>query len=144
VAAESQAMPCSWHHHSDEGLLTILPPEYAGWSGASSRVVSAFRRNTPSPAPRIASAFRQNDSPSFSISSPADGSTYMIDPTLRREFQTLSLKAVAGSGAIEWTIDGRPVGRAIESVEWSLVPGVHRISARDARGRTAEVTIAVR
>jgi membrane carboxypeptidase/penicillin-binding protein PbpC len=68
----------------------------------------------------------------------------MIDPTLRREFQALSLKAVAGSGAVEWTVDGWPLGRSSDPVEWSLVPGTHRIAARDARGRTAEVTITVR
>ena len=68
----------------------------------------------------------------------------MIDPTLRREFQTLSLKAVAGSGLIEWKVDGRALGKASDPVEWTLVPGVHRITARDARGRTAEVIITVR
>jgi penicillin-binding protein 1C len=153
VAAEAHDLPCSWHHMSDEGLVTILPAEYAGWNGARAlghvatasysgesstahRAVPAGPSAPPAPArPKVAA---------FSISSPADGSTYMIDPTLRREFQTLSLKAVAGSGAIEWTVDRRPLGKSSDPLEWSLIPGTHRIAARDARGRTAEVTITVR
>jgi membrane carboxypeptidase/penicillin-binding protein PbpC len=78
--------------------------------------------------------------------SPADGSTYLIDPTLRREFQTLSLRAVAGSGSIEWTLDGRAIGRSTADapLEWRLVPGRHVIAARDASGRRAEAAIVVR
>ncbi len=79
--------------------------------------------------------------------SPANGSTFLIDPTLRREFQALSLRAVAGErGAIEWTINGEPAGRADADsrVSWPLRPGRHRIVARDGSGRTAEAHIVVR
>ena len=31
VGLESPALPCSWHHRSDDGLLTILPAEYQAW-----------------------------------------------------------------------------------------------------------------
>jgi penicillin-binding protein 1C len=81
------------------------------------------------------------------ITSPADGSTYLIDPTLRREFQTLSLKAVhVGRGALAWTVDGRSLGNASDgqSLEWPLTPGKHRIEVRDAKGDTAAATITVR
>jgi penicillin-binding protein 1C len=153
VAAESHDLPCSWHHMSDEGLMTILPAEYASWKGARGivRVATAGYSGASSVGARVAPASVSSPStaskpkaPMFSISSPADGSTYMIDPTLRREFQTLSLKAVAGSGAIEWKVGGRSVGTSSDPLEWSLVPGVHRITARDSRGRTAEVSITVR
>ena len=81
------------------------------------------------------------------IVSPADGSSYLIDPTLRREFQTLSLHAVAARrGPIEWTVNGREVGTADADakVEWPLAPGKHRIIARDETGRTAEAHVVVR
>jgi membrane carboxypeptidase/penicillin-binding protein PbpC len=80
------------------------------------------------------------------IISPADGATYLIDPTLRREFQTLSLKAAAASGRVEWTVNGRSLGVSMPRAhfEWPLVPGRHTISARDAAGRTDQVTVVVR
>ena len=34
VAAEADALPCSWHHHADEGLLTIWPDRYRTWARA--------------------------------------------------------------------------------------------------------------
>ncbi len=83
----------------------------------------------------------------MAIVSPADGATYLIDPTLRREFQSLSLKAVTTSnGTIEWTIDGKPVGSSTAgtALEWPLVPGKHRIEARDAAGQTVRAEITVR
>jgi membrane carboxypeptidase/penicillin-binding protein PbpC len=83
----------------------------------------------------------------FSIVSPPDGATYLIDPTLRREFQTLPLQAVsARGGPIEWHVDGTLAGRsaAHDPVRWPLTPGRHVISARDGRGRTAEARIVVK
>ena len=81
------------------------------------------------------------------IVSPADGSTYLIDPTLRREFQALSLRAVtARRGLIEWSVNGQEVGAADADakVDWPLAPGKHRIIARDEQGRTAEAQVVVR
>ena len=155
MAADTHDLPCSWHHGSDHGLLTILPPEYATW-GASHRLRGVYAQGAgASPGVRGADAEAAGASHNvrrpdvvkaghFSIASPAHGSTYLIDPTLRREFQTLALKVVAGSGAIAWSVDGRSVGKSRDPLDWPLAPGIHRISARDARGRTAEVTITVR
>ena len=83
----------------------------------------------------------------LTIVSPAAGATYLIDPTLRREFQTLSLRAVAPARSrIEWTVDGRSVGFADSDakVDWPLAPGRHEITARDLAGRTAATHIVVR
>ena len=80
---------------------------------------------------------------SLRVLNPPDGATYLIDPTLRREFQTLPLRAATAAAAeVEWRIDGRPVGRA--SFEWPLVPGAHTVTARDARGREAAAAIVVK
>jgi membrane carboxypeptidase/penicillin-binding protein PbpC len=83
----------------------------------------------------------------FRIASPAHGSTYLIDPTLRREFQSLSLRVVSSThGAVEWWIDGRPVARtAVEPAgSWPLTAGTHTFIARDEYGRTATSTVTVR
>jgi hypothetical protein len=81
------------------------------------------------------------------IVSPPDGATYLIDPTLRVEFQALSLRAVSpAGGAVTWSVDGKTIARAGsgELVSWPLVRGRHRIVARDARGLTAAREISVR
>jgi membrane carboxypeptidase/penicillin-binding protein PbpC len=80
------------------------------------------------------------------IVSPPDGATYLIDPTLRSEFQTLPLRASASGGTIEWRIDGKDVGESATDgvLMWPLRPGRHVVSARDERGRPAEATITVR
>ena len=143
TAAEREPLPCSWHHLDEDGLLTIWPPQYRAWAGehaapsqirqAAARVGDSKRANPPRDA--------------LQIVSPADGSTYLIDPTLRREFQTLSLHAVtAQRGRIEWSVNGRQIGAADADakVDWPLAPGKHRILARDESGRTAESRVVVR
>jgi penicillin-binding protein 1C len=32
VASESPSVPCRWHHHGEEGLLTFWPAEYRQWA----------------------------------------------------------------------------------------------------------------
>jgi penicillin-binding protein 1C len=142
-----EAVPhtCSWHHLSDEGVLTILPPEYDEWArGAGRRAgTDVVVQAAAGPAPAAA-----RSGGGFAIVSPADGSTYSIDPTLRREFQTLPLRTIgaASGGRIEWSVDGRLLGSvdASQPRHWMLVPGEHRISARDARGRVASARVTVR
>jgi penicillin-binding protein 1C len=152
VATRSPSQPCSWHHFGEEGVLTFWPPEYRQWAlaqglddaarpGSRGAAVTAARE-------RGETAHQEDRSGApLAIVSPPDGATYLIDPTLRREFQTLSLKAVAATGGpIEWSVAGRVVGSADADagVDWPLVPGQHRIVARDQRGRTAETIITVR
>jgi membrane carboxypeptidase/penicillin-binding protein PbpC len=84
---------------------------------------------------------------SFRVANPPDGAVYLIDPTLRREYQTLPLRAVAdAAGTIDWRIDGQPVGRARAdaSVAWPLAAGRHVVSARDQRGRETTASIVVK
>jgi penicillin-binding protein 1C len=142
VRASAELLPCSWHHATDEGLLTIYPPEYREWAATHRPAVMRAAAAAPSP-PTRAPTTREP----LRIVNPGDGATYSIDPTLRREFQTLPLKVVAATpGPIEWSIGGRPIGTAASdaALDWPLAPGRHRIVARDARGRTAEVAIVVR
>ena len=42
---DAEALPCAWHHQSDEGLLTIYPPEFRAWAAnAATSVGRAPRR----------------------------------------------------------------------------------------------------
>ncbi len=89
----------------------------------------------------------RRDPSAIVIANPPSGATYSIDPTLRREFQTLALRAVTAEHTrVERHIDGRTVGSSTSesAVMWPLRAGRHRISANDPRGRTAEATIVVR
>ncbi len=160
VAAESVDVPCSWHHQTDEGLVTYWPAEYRQWArargldgitqagsraGARPGAVRASAANSHRDARGRGSASERN--PPLAIVSPPDGATYLIDPTLRREFQTLPLRATsADGGPVEWRVSGHVVGAtaAEAGLEWPLAPGTHRIEARDTRGRTSEATIVVR
>lgn len=141
--AEREPLPCSWHHLSEDGPLTIWPPEYRAWATSQGAAVREVRGAEV----RGAEVRKVRSATVLQIVSPADGSTYLIDPTLRREFQSLSLRAVAAErGRIEWSVNGREIGAADADakVDWPLAPGTHRIIARDEHGRTAEVLVVVR
>jgi penicillin-binding protein 1C len=143
IADEAELLPCSWHHLTDEGLLTVWPPEYRQWAQDNNLdwvkprpQESAVTHASLKPAPDI-----------FRISSPPDGATYLIDPTLRREFQTLSLHAIKSArGPVEWFVDQRSLGTfaSDQTATWPLVKGHHSFEVRDAEGRIAEATISVR
>jgi penicillin-binding protein 1C len=108
---------CSWHH---DGRIDY-PAEFRAWAGAAT--------------PRTARAERKDER--FRIVNPADGATYLIDPTLRTEFQTLRLRA-ASTANVRWKIDGRNVGD-----EWPLTRGRHVVTAEGPGGRD-EVRIFVK
>jgi penicillin-binding protein 1C len=143
VAADRQPLPCSWHHLTDEGLLTVWPAPYRQWARdhGLDRGITASRESKETV---VTVAARSNE---FRISSPPDGATYLIDPTLRREFQVLPLRAVVTTpGMVEWSVDERPLdpNEPDRTTSWSLVPGRHTFRARDAAGQTATATIVVR
>ncbi|MBA3886001.1 MAG: penicillin-binding protein 1C [Acidobacteria bacterium] len=147
TAAGEELLSCSWHHLSDEGLLTIYPPQYREW--AAKHVPDAERSRSLGDVTGlagIAKASARSGGP-LQIVNPGDGATYSIDPTLRREFQLLSLRVLAQApGPIQWSVGGRTLGTSgsDEAFDWPLIPGRHRITARDQQGRTAEATIVVR
>ena len=85
--------------------------------------------------------------PVFRIANPPAGATYLIDPTLRPEFQSLPLRVVSASPTrVEWTVNGTRVGASSSetALDWTLRPGRHRIAARDAKGNVAESVVTVR
>jgi membrane carboxypeptidase/penicillin-binding protein PbpC len=81
------------------------------------------------------------------VLSPPDGAVYLLDPTLRREFQTIGLRgATDGEGPLEWRVDDAWIGSAAAdlSLNWPLAPGGHVITARDPQGRNASASILVK
>ena len=139
-------LPCSWHHATEDGLLTIWPDEYRTWAagrGLLERdqvVAVANRAPVRTVAPNGQAVARR-----FEITMPPDGATYLIDPTLRKEFQAIPLRAVGDTGRLEWTVDGRRLSQgSSQAIAWPLERGTHVVRARDARGRVAESAILVK
>jgi penicillin-binding protein 1C len=134
----SAAPPCSWHHPTGDGLTTVYPAEYRAWSDGDAR-------RAPQPAPRAARpALRASV---LAIANPPSGAVYSIDPTLRREFQALPLRAVTQEPtSVTWLVDGAAIGTSSseKAFSWPLAVGTHHIEARDADGRRAATSVVVR
>jgi penicillin-binding protein 1C len=141
AAAESPA--CDWHHAGEDGLLTIYPPRYRAWAGGrgmrgvrEAREVREARQGETATAAGV-----------LEITSPPSGATYSIDPTLRREFQALTLRAIAPRPtSLTWTVNGAPIGTAPSdgALSWPLAAGAHAIEVRDDAGAVARASIIVR
>jgi penicillin-binding protein 1C len=166
---------CTWHQAAHGELATLWPERYRGWAEASglrspvereaeARVAPrgeaeprgdsasggtqsltprhAHTDPRPRPRPRQGSA-----SATLQVVHPAAGTVFLIDPTLRAEFQALPFRAVgSGGGQVSWTVNGRPVGSAggDAAVLWPLQRGSHVAVVRDTRGRSAEVSFVVK
>jgi penicillin-binding protein 1C len=111
---------CAWHHASG----VSWPSEYREWAAA--------RERRSGNAPRATVA---RDT-TFRITSPSNDTTYLVDPTLHREFQALHLRATHDAS---WIVDGKPAAR-----EWPLQTGQHTIVATNGRGERDRVFITVR
>jgi penicillin-binding protein 1C len=159
ASAGDEALPCAWHHRSDEGVLTIYPPEFRAWAGNSAgRSVSIstaapvppkLRSGEGGPLPGEGGKPRRGGEGGgpLAITNPPPGAIYSVDPTLRREFQALPLRAVTDRPTtVTWLVDGRPIGTTSSerSLSWPLAIGAHEIEARDAGGRRTRTSIIVK
>ena len=128
---------CTWHHASDRGVVTVYPEQYRSWAlangAAQTAVVPTIATTTPGRS-------------TLAITSPPSGATYLIDPTLRADFQAVPLKAQGGIGRIEWSLNGQTLGATLGDtpLNWPLTRGAHTITARDANGRRAHSQIIVK
>lgn len=147
VRVEDEALPCSWHHQTDEGLLATYPPEYRAWASTDPA--------TQLPTPRLAARASGSPRPSQvgpretgpRIVNPPPGAIYSIDPTLRREFQALPLRVVtAQPTSVTWKINGKSVGTTAseKSLSWPLAVGRHEIEVEDEAGRRARTSFVVK
>jgi penicillin-binding protein 1C len=146
VTSDAAVATCTWHHASDRGLVTAWPAEYRDWARAAGATGAAGAEAAP-----VASAFAPSasaDKPvELKIVDPLAGATFLLDPTLRAEFQQLPLRARGGaSGSRQWFVDGALVGAATEdqTLRWPLVRGTHQIVVRDDAGRSASTRIVVK
>ena len=155
LPSDAPEVPCSWHHESDDGLLTVWPAVYRQWAAEHGLTHDTDRTTDSGVSTRPQQDAARRDrlttnrqEAHFSIANPPAGAIYLIDPTLRGQYQALALRAAADAhaGTIEWAIDGNRLGasRADQPLQWPLASGAHRISARDQIGRVAEVTIVVK
>ena len=149
TVAEEDPLPCSWHHRDDDGLLTIYPAEYRAWAearGLNATLVNRTTRTAPAAAPVVLTEKTQ-DRAVLAIANPPAGAIYSVDPTLRREFQALPLRAVTGRPtSLTWLVDGATVGTAPSdrALPWPLAVGSHQIEVRDAAGRRARASVVVK
>ena len=156
VARGAGSSSCDWHHESDEAVETVYPPQYRAWAAtfgtataakASVEATAASAASAVSVAERAAFRRPRGSGAPLAIASPPSGATYSIDPTLRREFQALTLRAVTDRPTtLTWTVNGAPVGSASSDrgLSWPLAVGSHAIEVRDQDGRTARASIVVR
>ncbi|HEX3111148.1 MAG TPA: hypothetical protein VHU41_18745, partial [Thermoanaerobaculia bacterium] len=128
VATEAPVKFCSWHH--SDGVA--WPGEYRAWAKRSD-------------APKTSEVRGPRTEDSLRVTNPPDGATYLIDPTLRKAFQTLRLRAVSDS-RVAWSVDQRNLGVAERDafLEWPLAPGSHTITATDKLGQKQSVRIFVK
>jgi penicillin-binding protein 1C len=155
---EAPSRPCSWHRPTPRGVVVAWPAEYHAWAASErllDRVVAPVaddlalisdRRGGSSDPPDKRHGLKAVPYV-LRIVSPPDGAIYFIDPTLRREFQTIGLRASIGlRDRVNWQVDGVAVG-SVESgaaLDWPLAAGRHVISVHDGQGRRANATIVVK
>ena len=150
--AGSDALACSWHHATERGVATVWPERYRAWADAAG-VRSALDRRA-AVEPRFVNGAvgprHETSAPTtvpLHVTSPADGTVFLIDPTLRAEFQAVPLRAIgAGSARLSWAVNGREVGTVTgdASLHWTLERGVQHAVVRDGEGRTADVSFVVK
>ncbi|MEO8482016.1 MAG: penicillin-binding protein 1C [Acidobacteriota bacterium] len=149
--ASASRQACTWHHASDEGLVTVYPEIYRDWArqeGLVTRATSIGAETvlaTPSRSRRL--KIPQANAGGLAIVRPLGGALFLLDPTLRPEFQSLPLSARGGApGPLEWFVDGVSLGRDAGDgqLRWPLSRGRHAIVVRDADGRSASTYVDVR
>ncbi len=148
---------CTWHHASDGALVTVWPAPFQRWAREAGFDVGPALSLSKGPARRPqsivtstvlpAAAPRERARTALTIVRPVGGAVYLIDPTLRSEFQTLPLSAEgAAPGRVEWFVNGSLLGQVASdgTLRWPLKIGTHTISVRDSAGRSADTTVTVR
>jgi penicillin-binding protein 1C len=144
LSASGRRTACTWHRHAGPRKVVDWPAEYRAWA----KERGLLREAPPAPErPPLARVSTDDRPTALRISNPASGAVYMRDPTLREDYQTLPLRAVAEARAqLTWLVDGRRVGSAGAegAVQWPLQEGAHTIAVVDERGRYDQATIVVK
>ncbi len=141
VAIGASRDDCTWHRGDGRDSIVVWPPEYRDWAGSrgliSEREILVHQVR----------ALEGETSQRVRITNPPTGSTYLIDPTLRRNFQSLSLRAMLDGekGPVVWSVNGKSIGRTApgRALSWPLTAGTHTIVA-SAGSSTDRATIVVK
>jgi membrane carboxypeptidase/penicillin-binding protein PbpC len=124
-------------------LITTYPPEFRAWATSLEPGPSSVARATVAKGTRPTTA----KPAALTIANPPDGAIYSVDPTLRREFQALPLRALSSNPtSVTWLVDGAAVGTSPSEkpFDWPLAVGTHQIEARDTDGGRAHTSVVVR
>ena len=129
IASDAPVKFCAWHRANG---AVDWPGEYRAWAKTT------IHPPTPSRNRQLATG-------NLRVTNPPDGATYLIDPTLRKPFQTLRLRAISDT-RVAWRVDSQPVGNAARDafLEWPLAPGSHTITVTDTLGQKQSVRIFVK
>jgi penicillin-binding protein 1C len=151
VPPDRPEAPCRWHRRVGGRVIVVWPPTYRAWARQAGLVVTTTEAPPSRPASKAperssARARRAAGRPEgLRILNPPPGAIYLFDPTLRAQFQTLPLRAVAETAGtrLAWEVDGRPVGASENdrALDWPLVRGAHTVAVTD--GTTREETAIV-
>lgn len=132
---------CSWHVRANGETLVRWPSEYRSWARQRG-LVRTLALPLPPQGVRAPVAKR------LRIVNPPPGAIYLVDPTLRREFQAIPLRAECETPGqtLTWAIDGKSIGtsEAEEALHWPLKVGRHRVRVRDSDGAVDETSILVK
>lgn len=155
VADDKPLRTCHWHRQTPRGVVIEWPVAYQAWA-ASERLVNRVV-GPPRPSerggvagaegPAVARRSTAEATIPLRVLSPPDGAVYLIDPTLRRSFQTLELRGAADTTiALEWRVNGESIGTTEPgaAIDWPLTPGRHVVTLHDQRGRKASASITVK
>jgi penicillin-binding protein 1C len=140
IPADRPAAPCRWHRRLDGRVAVAWPPAYRTWARQQGLDVAATASALLPPPGRDRVRVARAAAPeALRIVNPPPGAVYLLDPTLRSEFQTLPLRAVtdAAGARLAWEVDGRPLGavEADRALEWPLARGTHTVTVTDGRTR---------
>jgi penicillin-binding protein 1C len=138
--AENADFECLWHRRAGDRVAVAWPAPYRDWARARGLFDGTTRT-------RSASRESGTDARPLRIVSPPPGAIYLLDPSLRAEFQTLPLRGDAiGASRLTWQVDGRRVGSSApdHALDWPLARGEHTVVVSDEQGRRDETTILVR
>jgi penicillin-binding protein 1C len=145
IPRDRPSAPCRWHRQVEGRIVVAWPPAYRTWArqhgladtipaeGAAPAVAHA------GPRAGVARVARAAGKERLRIVNPPPGATYLFDPTLRAEFQTLPLRAVTENAAarLSWEVDGHAVGAsaAERALDWPLERGPHTVAVSDGASR---------
>jgi hypothetical protein len=125
-------------------VYEILPEEYEDW------VVQEGIPRPPADAVPLSMGVQGYRREELAIVSPNPGDVFKLDPTLRREYQSILVRAVVPDGLREpeLLVDGVPAGKISDgSTWWPMREGNHTLAVRgknvEGDRRSRPITILV-